>query len=233
MKKVIIVPTYNERRNIEELIPVLFGHVHDAHILVVDDNSPDGTREVVEKLQDKYDRLYILKREKKEGLGKAYIHAFREVLKDKSVDLIIMMDADFSHDPKYIPDMLRRMEDADVMIGSRYMKGGGTAGWELWRRFLSRGANLYCRTITRMPINDCTGGFNIMRTSTMRKIDFDKLDLSGYAFIMELKHAFFRAGAKFREHPILFMNRKEGESKMSSHIIREGVLAPWKMLFKK
>ncbi|MFA6459154.1 MAG: polyprenol monophosphomannose synthase [Candidatus Paceibacterota bacterium] len=233
MKKVIVVPTYNEKKNIADLVPLLFKYVPDAYVLVVDDNSPDGTAGVVEGMQNTYKNLSILKRAGKEGLGKAYIHAFREVLKDPSVGFVVMMDADFSHNPEYLPEMFRLAEKNDVVIGSRYIKGGFTTGWELWRRALSRGGNIYCRSITRMPIMDCTGGFNIMRASILRKIDFDRLHLSGYAFVMELKHTLYRAGAKFAEYPIVFANRKEGESKMSSHIIREGVLAPWKLILKK
>ncbi len=233
MKKVIVLPTYNERKNVQELIPLLFRHVPDAVVIVVDDNSPDDTAKAVELLQTKYQKLLLLRRKGKEGLGKAYTHAFKVILKDASVDVVIMMDADFSHNPEYLPLMLEKLNESDVVIGSRYIAGGATSGWELWRRFLSRSANFYCRLITGMPINDCTGGFNVMRAETMRKLDLDKLDLSGYAFIMELKYAFHRVGARFAEHPIVFANRKEGESKMSSHIIREGVLAPWKMRLKK
>ncbi len=233
MKKVIVLPTYNERKNVEELVPLIFQHVPDAVVLVVDDNSPDGTAKAVELLQTKYQKLLMLRRKGKEGLGKAYIHAFKVVLKDASVDVVVMMDADFSHDPAYLPEMLKKLEQGDVIVGSRYIKGGATIGWEMWRKILSKGANLYCRFITGMKINDCTGGFNVMRADTMRKLDLDKLDLSGYAFIMELKYAFHKSGARFAEHPITFANRKEGESKMSSHIIREGILAPWKMRMKK
>lgn len=233
MKKIIVVPTYNERKNIVELLPLIFKYNPDANVMVVDDNSPDGTAQAVKDMMAKYPNIRLLERKGKEGLGKAYIHAFKEILKQNFFDVVVMMDADFSHDPKYLPEMLKLAENADVVIGSRYIDGGGTAGWELWRRLLSKNANRYCRLITRMPVRDCTGGFNVMKTSMMNKIDWDSLDLSGYAFIMELKYSFYRAGARFREYPIIFVNRKEGESKMSSHIIREGVLAPWKIRSKK
>ncbi len=129
--------------------------------------------------------------------------------------------------------MAEQADRFDCLIGSRYVLNGRTVGWELWRRILSRFGNWYCRVITRMPINDCTGGFNMMRVTTMKKLDFNTIDLSGYAFIMELKYSLFKAGARFKEIPIIFNNRRGGESKISNHIIGEGILAPWKMIWRK
>lgn len=233
MKKTVIIPTYNERENIASLVPLIFQRLPDAGVLVVDDNSPDGTSEVVGQLQERFPNLRLLKRKKKEGLGAAYIHAFTEVLKDPEAGALAMMDADLSHDPAHLPVMFGMVEKggADVVVGSRYMDGGGTEGWELWRRMLSSWGNRYCRFVTHMPLSDCTGGFNVMRASALRKLRLDAIELSGYAFIMALKHAFFKTGATFAEVPILFCNRKKGESKISNHIIREGILAPWKMRF--
>jgi len=205
----------------------------DVNVLVIDDNSPDHTADAVLEMQKRYKNLSLLKRSGKQGLGKAYIHAFKEILKDVSIDVVVMMDADLSHDPSYLPLMLSKVREDGVVIGSRYIKGGGTVGWELWRRILSSGGNWYCRTITGMPIKDCTGGFNVMSARALRKLDLDRLGLSGYAFIMGLKHAFFSFGTAFIEVPIIFTNRKEGESKISNHIIREGIIAPWKMRLKK
>lgn len=234
MRTVVIIPTYNERKNIGYIVPILIANVPGASVLVVDDNSPDGTAAAVGELQKEHKSLRLLKREKKEGLGKAYLHAFKEVLKDGGVDAIVTMDADSSHNPKYIPAMLGRIAGGDdLVIGSRYVAGGGTEGWELWRKILSRGGSLYARAITGMPVYDATGGFNAMRAAFLRGIDLDSIDVSGYAFQIEMKHAMYSAGARISELPILFINRKEGESKMSSHIIREGVLAPWKMRLKK
>jgi dolichol-phosphate mannosyltransferase len=229
----IILPTYNERENIEKLVPLIFSYVPDARIIVVDDNSPDGTSEVIEILQKNYPKLILIKRDRKDGLGKAYIHAFREALKDVDVGTVVMMDADFSHHPKYLPEMLSRVKDGSVVIGSRYVKGGKTTGWELWRRTLSVGGNWYCRIITGMPIRDCTGGFNAISASALRRIDLNALDLSGYAFIMDLKYALYSSGAIFTEIPIVFANRTKGDSKISNHIIREGIIAPWKIRLKK
>jgi dolichol-phosphate mannosyltransferase len=233
MKKIIILPTYNERRNIEALLPKIFSTLPDVYVLVVDDNSPDGTASVVESMREKYPHLSLMRREKKEGLGKAYIAAFKQVLNDPEVEFVVTMDSDFSHNPQYLPKMFELAKDKDMIVGSRYIKGGGTSGWELWRRILSRGGNAYCRIITGIPIHDCTGGFNIIRTSQLKKIDLDHFDLSGYAFIMELKYSLYKTGARFAEYPIIFTNRKEGESKMSGHIITEGIIAPWKMRLKK
>ncbi len=244
---VIVIPTYNERENIRTLVPAIFTAVPDVSILVVDDNSPDGTAAQVRELQLRFPRLSLLERKGKEGLGRAYIHAFGMVLADLTVATVTMMDADHSHDPKYLPAMFAAIaEGASVVVGSRHMRGGATVGWELWRRVLSAGGNLYCRLITRLPIYDCTGGFNMMRADVLRRVDFGTFDLSGYAFIMELKYALWKAGRQqasldqprradgaFKEIPIVFCNRVEGESKISSNIIWEGIVAPWKMIFKK
>lgn len=233
MPSILILPTFNEKVNIELLIPRIFSILPDISILVVDDNSPDGTGDAVMRLQKTYPHLELLPRKKKEGLGTAYIEAFRHVLKKENIHHVIMMDADFSHDPAYLPALITQAQSAQVVVGSRYVSGGKIEGWELWRRILSLCGNFYCRAITRLPISDCTGGYNIIATEMLRKLDFDEMDSSGYAFIMELKYMIFRAGATFSEVPIMFKNRLGGESKISNHVIREGILAPWKMVLKK
>ena len=234
MEKIaIIIPTYNEINNAEHIIREIFKNVPNIHVRIVDDNSPDGTAAAVEKLMKDFPNLAIFKREKKEGLGRAYIDAFHRIMKDGTFSHICMMDGDFSHDPSYLAKMIEQAKNFDVVIGSRYVKGGGTYGWELWRRILSRGANFYCRLITGIPVHDCTGGFNLINIKFLEKIDFSKFDASGYAFIMELKYNLYKLGASFKEIPIIFKNRREGESKISKHIISEGVIAPWKMRFKK
>lgn len=231
-KSTIIIPTYNERQNVGLIVEAIFEILPDIDILVVDDNSPDGTKEVVENLQKKFQNLNLLVREKKEGIGKAYINAFEEVLKDPDAKSIIMMDADFSHSPSYLPLMLEAGEKFDVVVGSRYVKGGGTEGWELWRRLLSRWGSFYAQTITRLPVADCTGGFYHINADLLRKLDFSKIDSSGYAFQIELKYSLWKNGGRFVELPIIFKNRITGESKISNYIIREGILAPWKMILK-
>lgn len=233
MKNVIILPTYNERENIGNIVPLIFSLVPEVYVLVADDNSPDGTGDLVKELKSKFPNLSLISKAEKNGLGRAYINAFNFVLRDNMVSSVVMMDADLSHQPKYLPEMLRKSQDYTVVVGSRYVHGGATEGWELWRRVLSFLGNFYCRTITRMPIRDCTAGFNVINADLLRKIDFSKMDMSGYAFIMELKYNLFLAGAKFFEVPIVFVNRVGGESKMSSHIINEGILAPWKMILRK
>lgn len=233
MKDVIIVPTYNEKDNIIRLIFNIFSLMPDISVVVVDDNSPDSTGQAVVEMQTLYPRLSLISREKKEGLGKAYIHAFKNVLSQEDIGIIITMDADLSHDPKYLPEMLEKISKFDVVVGSRYVRSGSTEGWELWRKILSRWGNLYCKAITKMPIYDFTAGFQVIKADSLRKIDFSKMDMSGYAFLMELKYLLWKSGAKFTEVPIIFKNRIGGESKISNHIISEGILAPWKMILKK
>lgn len=230
---VVVVPTYNEKDNIKNLVLAIFKVAPEIHILVVDDNSPDKTAAVVKSLQSEYPNLSLLERPRKEGLGRAYLDAFRLILKNNSAERVIMMDADFSHDPRYLPELLEAAKDFDVVMGSRYVWGGGTVGWEFWRRFLSKFGNVYSRLVTGMPVFDCTGGFNLVKTDFLRKIDLSSVAMSGYAFQIELKYLLWRAGARFKEVPIIFKNRLSGESKISSHIIREGVLAPWKIKKKK
>jgi len=233
MKTVVVLPTFNEKENIARLISEIFKIVPEVFVLVVDDNSPDGTAKIVEGLKEKYPRLSLLLRKKKEGLGKAYLHGFSETLKEKGVERIVMMDADFSHAPAYLPSMLEASKKYDLVIGSRYIKSGGTVGWELWRRLLSRGGNIYCRLVLGMPISDFTTGFSVLNAKLLRRIDLFNMDLSGYAFLIELKYRLWKAGASVKEIPIIFKNRTDGKSKLSGHIIGEGVLGPWKMILKK
>ncbi len=232
MKHIILIPTYNEATNIEILLLRIMEHAPEVFIKVIDDNSPDGTAGIVRRLMSTYTNLSLLSRAHKEGLGKAYTHGFTEALKDMEVTHIIMMDADMSHDPRYLPEMIERSKTHDVVIGSRYINGGGVAGWEAWRKVLSFFGNLYARTVTRLPIKDLTAGFNCISVVLMRKISFEDIDSSGYAFIIELKCLLHRAGGQFFEIPIIFVNRTGGESKISSHIVSEGIVAPWKIARK-
>jgi dolichol-phosphate mannosyltransferase len=232
MKDFIIIPTYNERENIKLLVETIFKLVPDINIIVVDDSSPDGTAQLVKQMIKDFPNLRLMLREKKEGLGKAYISAFRELLKNSEVKKIVTMDADFSHPPETLKEMFLAARDYDFVIGSRYVAGGATIGWEMWRRILSRFANFYCRIVTGMSVNDCTAGFQVIDGNILRKIDLSKIDSSGYAFLMELKYLISKAGASTKEVPIVFKNRVGGESKISSHIMREGILAPWKIRMK-
>ena len=230
----VILPTYNERQNIVGLIQKIFYFYPHINVLVVDDNSPDGTAEAVEQLKMSYPALALLRRVKKDGLGAAYIHAFHEVLRQGSAGCIIMMDADFSHDPTYIKTFFEHIGRYDIVVGSRYIHGGMTTGWELRRRILSRMGNWYAQTLTGMPVADCTGGFNCIRKEALERIHLDSLlSFEGYAFIIALKYRLWKSGARFKEVPIVFKNRTKGDSKISHRIIREGALTPWRLLLRR
>jgi dolichol-phosphate mannosyltransferase len=222
----IIIPTYNERENIAKIIEQILYLPILVDILIVDDNSPDGTGKIIEDLQTKNPRLKLLKRTDKLGLGTAYIEGFKIAL-TQNYKFIITMDADFSHNPKYLPQLVDELKNFDLIIGSRYIKNGGVKNWPLKRRLLSRLGNLYAKTILNTPINDNTAGFMAIRTNFLQKINLDKINGKGYAFLMELKYALFKHSAKIKELPIIFLERVLGQSKISSNIIKEGLLMPW------
>ena len=233
MNSCIILPTYNERENIQLIVRRIAMAVPEARIMVVDDNSPDGTADAVRALANEIPNLKLHLRAGKEGLGMAYTDAFQRVIAEGSADVAVMMDADFSHDPTHLPALIEKSASYDLVIGSRYTEGGGIDGWERWRLMLSHGGNLYARTITGMPVTDMTGGFNAIRTSQLKKLDFSGMTCSGYAFIMELKYRLWRQGATIGEIPIVFRQRRGGESKISSHIVGEGLVAPWRLRFSR
>jgi dolichol-phosphate mannosyltransferase len=233
MDKIIIMPTYNEKENISDMIDMIFKILPDISMLIVDDSSPDGTADLVRQKQAQYPNLNLYVRNKKEGLGKAYIDAMSRVMQDPGIKRIITMDADFSHDPNYLPQMLTASEEYGLVVGSRYINNGGTAGWETWRKVLSFCGNFYSRTITRLKIFDYTAGFCIFNTDYLKIIDLSKIHASGYAFQMEIKYEMVKAGANFIEVPIIFKNRRGGETKISNDIVLEGIKTPWRMIFKK
>ncbi len=232
MKSIIVLPTYNERDNIDELLRRIFAAAPDISVLIVDDSSPDGTGERVRELMRAYSHLRLITRTAKDGLGKAYIHGFAAVLKE-DFDTIMMMDGDLSHDPAMIPKLLAQRARYDLVVGSRYIPGGTTEGWELWRRLLSRWGNRYARAILRVPFRDCTTGYNAVCARLLRSLTLATINTAGYAFIMHLKYLLWKAGATVTEIPIRYQNRTAGKSKISNHIIAEGLLAPWKMLLKQ
>jgi len=232
MKIAVVIPTYNERENIKSLFERIFSYLPDSTILIVDDNSPDGTAGVVRELQKNDKRIFLLNREKKDGLGSAYRDGFRYLFSLGTFDKIVMMDGDGSHDPSYLPQMVAGGDPGLVTLGSRYVKGGGTENWEFWRRMLSYWGNFYSRLITGLPIKDCTAGFHCIGTKLLSRLPLDKFHASGYAFLIELKYYLWEEGAKFREVPIVFANRESGASKMSNHIIREGIITPWRLRLK-
>lgn len=233
MKKVVIIPTFNEALNIRSLIDNIHHILPEVYVVVVDDSSPDGTAKIVIECAKENSFVSLILRKEKKGLGLAYLYAINEVLKDKDVTEIAMMDADFSHKPEYLPAMFEKLSEWDVVVGSRYIKGGKTIGWELWRQILSYLANLYCKIILRMSIWDATSGFYAIKADVLRRSDFTQIDVSGYAFQIEFKYLLWKRGARLLEYPIIFANRHGGESKISGHIISEGVVAPWKMLLKR
>jgi len=233
MTATVLLPTYQERDNIQLILRRIFECAPQIRVLVVDDNSPDGTADAARELMGEFPNLDILSRAGKEGLGRAYVAAFKAALEHPENEAMIMMDADFSHDPADLPRFLEAAETHDAVIGSRYIPGGSVAGWEGWRRTLSGGGNFYARAITGMPVNDATGGYNLIRTAMLRKIDMASLTNSGYAFQMGLKYRLWKLGARITELPIVFHQRRGGESKISGHIVAEGILAPWRLRLSK
>jgi len=230
MKDVIIIPTYNEKKNIGKLLRIISSILPSTHVLVVDDNSPDGTSEEVKKIKKEIPNLELLLRPDKEGLGKAYIDAFRKVLTDSDIRCIYTMDADFSHSPQFLLKIFQEIEKFDVIIGSRYVKGGGIQGWPFWRKALSRLANLYAQIVLALPIKDCTSGFLCIKTSFLRKIDLEEINASGFAFLVELKYSLRKKGARFKEIPIIVENRKEGKSKITIGIVLEGIFTSLRLI---
>ena len=224
-KSLIIIPTYNERENVNAIIDAILNLDNDFNLLIVDDNSPDGTADIVRGLQNRYQgRLNLESRKGKFGLGTAYIFGFKWALK-RDYSFIFEMDADFSHDPNDLPKLLKACseDNADLAIGSRYSNGVNVVNWPMSRVLLSYFASKYVRLITRMPIHDTTAGFKCYRRSVLEAIDFHKIRFTGYAFQIEMKFRSWRQGFKLKEVPVIFTDRKLGESKMSSGIIREAV----------
>ena len=224
----IIIPTYNEHDNITHIVPEIKKVLPDAHILVVDDSSPDGTADCVKQMAASTGGLFLLSRPKKEGLGRAYISGFKWAL-ERAYEFIFEMDADFSHDPKYLPDFIAAAAGADLVIGSRYLTGVNVVNWPLYRLLISYGGNMYARMVTGLPIRDCTGGFKCVHRKVLESINLDRIAASGYSFQIEMNWLTWKKGFCIKEIPIVFVDRKFGESKMSTKIFREGLLLIWKL----
>jgi dolichol-phosphate mannosyltransferase len=223
---VVCLPTYNERENLEAMVSALAEVLpDDGRILVIDDNSPDGTGEIADRLAGELDHVDVLHRARKEGLGPAYLDGFRQAL-ELGADLVVEMDCDFSHDPADVPRLVAAAEDADVVLGSRYVSGGGTRNWGLLRRLISRGGSLYAQILLGLPIRDLTGGFKVYRRAVLETIDLDAIDSKGYAFQIEGTYRALRAGFRVVEVPIVFADREVGGSKMSRSIVLEAI---WKV----
>ena len=225
----IVVPTYNEQANVERLIASLFAlKIPGSQVLIVDDNSPDGTAELVKKMQPQYPGLDLLIRQEKKGLGPAYVHGFQYAL-DHGADAVVQMDADFSHDPNDVPRLLTQLDRADLVLGSRYSHGISVINWPLRRLLVSLGGNIYTSLITGMPFKDATGGFKAWRASTLDALGLETIEADGYGFQIAMTHRAWKKGFKIVELPIVFTERRDGQSKMSKTIIKEALLLVWKL----
>lgn len=235
-KVLVIIPTYNEKENIQAIIEAVLSQDHNYHVLVVDDGSPDGTAAIVKGLQTTTykEELHLLEREGKLGLGTAYIAGFRYGL-DRGYDILMEMDADFSHNPKDLPRLVAALAQPEtgMAVGSRYVKGGGFRNWDKYRLMLSYGASIYTRIITGMPVKDPTAGFVAYKRETLEKMDLDKIQFIGYAFQIEMKYYCHKLGYKIQEVPITFIDRELGVSKMNMSIVQEGILGVLKMRMRQ
>ena len=220
MRSLIAIPTYNERENIGELIQQIFAQVPTTDLLIIDDNSPDGTGQLVDELAARDPRIHVLHRAGKLGLGTAYVASFKYAI-EHDYDFVFEMDADFSHDPRYLPKFFAAAQDSDLVIGSRYIAGGGTPNWKPIRRFISGGGNMFARTMLGIPIHDCTGGYRCYRVTALSTLNLDAISAQGYAFQVEMAYNFWKSGYRWREVPIIFEDRRVGKSKMSRKIFIE------------
>ncbi len=225
----VIVPTYNERDNVSRIVPLILEQDPRIDVLVVDDGSPDGTGEVVESMLAGSERIHLLERASKMGLGTAYLAGFRWAI-ERHYDVAFEMDADFSHDPRHIPQFLTAIADSDIVLGSRYQDGRVTVvNWPIARLILSYMANLYARAVTRLPVCDATGGFKAFRRKVLETIDLNAVHSNGYAFQIEMSYRAWKRGFKIKEIPIVFHDRTLGESKMSKQIVREAIWMVWRL----
>jgi dolichol-phosphate mannosyltransferase len=222
----VVVPTYNERINLPLVVPAILHQDPRLEVLVVDDNSPDGTGQLANELAASTPRVHVMHRPGKSGLGKAYVAGFQWAL-ERNYDLIFEMDADFSHDPRFLSDFVRAINEADVVIGSRYRTGVNVINWPISRLLLSIGANQYARWITGLPLADSTGGFKCFRREVLQSIDLEKVRSNGYSFQIEMSFRAWKKGFRLKEIPIVFTDRVEGQSKMNKRIMREAIWMVW------
>lgn len=231
MEALIIIPTYNEKENIESLIEAILDIKESIDVLVVDDNSPDGTGDIVDAEAARNPRVHILHRASKQGLGTAYIAGFKWALENTDAKYVFEMDADFSHDPQAIPEFLESIKDHDVVLGSRYLNGITVVNWPLSRLILSYSANIYTRIATGLPLKDSTGGFKCFRREVLEQLPLDTIHSDGYAFQIEVNFICWKKGFRLKEIPIIFVDRRVGISKMSRRIIWEAALIVWRFRF--
>ncbi len=227
----VCIPTYNERENLEGIVQAVLAADARTEVLVVDDNSPDRTGDLADALCAREPRVHVLHRAKKEGLGRAYLAAFAWALA-RPYAYVVEMDADWSHPPRYLPELLNRAEaGADLVLGSRYVPGGGTVNWGFLRRFISQGGSVYARTVLGLRVRDLTGGFKCFRRQVLESIDLAAVHSTGYAFQIELTYRTLRKGFRVEEMPIVFEDRRVGQSKMSRRIVVEALSMVWKLRF--
>jgi dolichol-phosphate mannosyltransferase len=230
-KSLVIIPTYNEAENITRLIPSVLGQAPNIDVLVIDDNSPDGTAGLVRDMIKGDPRIHILDRPKKMGLGTAYVEGFRFAI-EHGYDFVFEMDADFSHSPKEIPTFLKKIQENDLVLGSRYINGVRVLNWPMRRLLLSYSANVYTRIITGLPVHDATGGFKCFRRAVLEAIDLDKVKSNGYAFQIEMSFKAWKKRFRVAEIPIIFLDRRSGVSKMSRKIVYEAIFMLWTLRFR-
>jgi dolichol-phosphate mannosyltransferase len=228
MKALVIVPTYNERENLPQLVPAILEQGEQFHLLVVDDNSPDGTGAIADELAAADPRVNVIHRDGKRGLGTAYVAGFKWAL-DHGFDYVFEMDADFSHDPNDLPRLLEGATRGDCSVGSRWVPGGGTENWSLLRTLISRGGSMYAKLILGVPVNDLTSGFKCFSAYVLRQLDLDSIRSNGYAFQVEVNYRCHRLGLRIIEVPIRFVDRRVGKSKMSTWIVIEAMGVVWKL----
>ncbi len=231
MKTLVIIPTYNEYENIQTMLETIFSlNIPGLDVLVVDDNSPDLTGHLVQRMQRTNEKIHLIEREDKMGLGTAYVAGFRYAL-ERGFDRIIEMDADFSHDPRELPNLIKAGERYDIVLGSRYVTGVNVVNWPLSRLLLSMGASFYTRVITGLPVRDCTSGFKCFHREVLEAIDLDRVQSDGYSFQIEMNFKAYKKGFTLGEIPIIFIDRRAGTSKMSPKIVREAIWMVWKLKF--
>jgi dolichol-phosphate mannosyltransferase len=234
MKNILAcIPTYNEKDNIRQIIEAVLKQGQDIEVLIIDDNSPDGTGDIIESMKKTNDRIHLLRRAGKLGLGTAYIDGFKYGLTMPQIGYLMEMDADFSHNPNHIKQFREEIKTADVVIGSRYINGISIVNWPISRLLLSYFASKYVRWITGLPVKDPTGGFKCFRREVLQSLNLDKIKSNGYFFQIEMNFYIWRAGFKIKETPIIFIERQVGVSKMSKRIVLEAIWGVWRLLFKK
>jgi dolichol-phosphate mannosyltransferase len=230
-RALIIFPTYNERDNIDKIVHAVMPLDPRIHVLIVDDNSPDGTGDIADRLAAEFSKVHVLHRSEKQGLGRAYIAGFRWAI-EQGFDFVFEMDADFSHSPEYLRDFLKEIQNNDLVIGSRYISGVNVINWPMGRLLLSYYANVYTRLVTGLPLRDATGGFKCFRRQVLEAINLDEVKSTGYAFQIEMSMRAWKMGFRIREIPIIFYDRVAGHSKMSKKIMREAIWMVWALRLK-